>query len=193
MWGHRHGDAQDIEFGAWLADGRIENRLFAVDLGLDRCQRFLRRFASAEFEQAAEGAAEGAPMLAVVAAHGARLATRHLGLTPGTRIERQFQHRLQHFGVARFAPQDAANLGVDVGGDKRGDGGVMARQAEREVILQLLADRSCLAEHVAPVGENTQVAERSGAHLHQATGLDRGQQWVEKRRCVPHLRDQRLG
>ena len=57
---------------------------------------------------------------------------------PGARGEGQAQHGPQYIRVARFAPDDAADLGIDIGGHERGDGGVVTGQAEGEVVLQLL-------------------------------------------------------
>ena len=57
---------------------------------------------------------------------------------PGARRQGQPQHGPQNIGIARFAPHDAADLGVDIGGHERGHSRVMTSQAEREVILKLL-------------------------------------------------------
>ncbi len=109
------------------------------------------------------------------------------------RSQGEAQHGPQHIGVARFAPHDAADLGIDIGRHERGDGRVMTRQAKREIVLQLLLGRKAGTQDVPPTGENAQEAIGRAAQFDQAAGLGLGQLRFEKWGGAPDLGDQRLG
>src|SRR5690349_18999050 len=99
-----------------------------------------------------EPAGDGAPLLAVVSAHAAYSTNRDPLLCPSARLERKAQHGTQDLRIARLPPNNSANLGIDVGGNKSRNRSVVTSQAEREVVLQLLAMRKPGLQNVLPTG-----------------------------------------
>src|SRR6185295_19919339 len=100
--------------------------------------RLFRGSRVAEFLQASEATRDRAPMFAVMTADTANGADRDAVLCPGARREGKAQHGSQDVRVARFAPQNPTDLGIDIGGYERGDGRVMTSQAECKIPLELL-------------------------------------------------------
>ena len=144
----------------------------------------------AELEQVAQSARDGAPLLAVVAADAADGADRNAVFGPGARGEGQAQHGPQYVGIARVTPDDAADLGIDIGGHECSDGSVVTSQAEGEVVLQLLRWGQVRLADVLPIGEDAQEAVGRVAHLDEAAGFGgtRFQEWG----CGANLGDERL-
>jgi hypothetical protein len=93
------------------------------------------RSISASIQQITEAGRDGAPLLAVVAAHPADGADRDTLLAPAARFQRETQHGAQHFEVARFPPDQAADFGIHVGGHESCDGGMVTGETEREIVL----------------------------------------------------------
>src|SRR5450755_2755013 len=131
-------------------------------------------------------------MLAVVTADTANGADRDAVLRPGARREGQPQHWSQNIRVTRFAPRDPSDFGVDISGHERTDGGMMTSQTQCEIILELLLGRKTGAQHVPPVGENSQKAVRRVAQFDQAASFDCGQPRFQEWGGAPDLRDQSL-
>jgi hypothetical protein len=187
-----HREAQQVEFGVAFGGAFIEDRLFAIDLGFDGGLRFFGGNGIAEFEQVAQAARNGAPLFAVVAANAADGADGDAIFSPGARGESQAQHGSQYIGVARFAPDDAADFGIDIGRHERGDGSVVTGQAEGEVVLQLLLGVEVGAQDVLPIGENAQEAVGRVAEFDEAAGFGGGQPRFKEWGRAADLRDERL-
>jgi len=187
-----HREAQQVELGVAFGGDSIEDGLFPIDLGFDGGLRFFGCSGIAELEQAAQAGGNGAPLFPVVAANAADGADRDAVFRPGARAKGQSQHGPQYIGVARFAPDDAADLGIDIGGHERGDGRVVTGQAEGEVVLQLLLPLEVGVQDVLPVGENAQEAIGRVAVLDETAGFAGGQPRLQKRSRAANLRNESL-
>jgi hypothetical protein len=187
-----HREAQQVEFGIAFGGACIEHRLFAIDLGFDGGLGYLLELGDTASAEEAQAARNGAPLFAVVAANAADGADRDAVFSPGARGERQAQHGSQYIGVARFTPDDATDLSIDIGGHERGDGSVVTGQAEGEVVLQLLLGVEVGAQDVLPIGENAQEAVGRVAKFDEAAGFGGGQPRFKERGRAADLRDERL-
>jgi len=170
----------------------IEDRLFAVDLGFDGGLRFFGGDGIADFEQAAQASRNGAPLFAVVAANAADGADGDAIFSPGARGEGQAQHRPQYIGIARFAPDDAADFSIDIGRHERGDSRVVTGQAKGEVVLQLLLAVQVGPQNVLPIGENAQEAVGRVTEFDEAAAFGGGQLRFKEWGSAANLRDQRF-
>src|SRR5579864_2553092 len=102
------------------------------------------------------------------------------------------QHRSEDIGIARFAPHDPTDLGIDIGGHEGGDSGVMTSQAECEIILQLLLGREIGAQNVPPVGENSEKAAGRVAHFDKAARFRYAEARFQEWRSATDLHDKGL-
>src|SRR5262249_29096349 len=140
----------------------------------------------------ADGPAGGrAPLLAIVSADAADGTDRDAVLDPRARCQGEPEHSAEHVAIARFVPQDAPDFGVDVRGNEGRYSGVMAREAEGEVILELFIGRECGCEDVLPAREDAEEPVGRLAEPNQAAGF--GVRQAKEGRGVLDLRDKRLG
>ncbi len=93
---------------------------------------------------------------------------------------------------AGFAPGNAANFRIHIGGDESRHGGMVARQAQGEIILQLLFRRKAAAEEVLPTREDAQKALRRFAEFDQAARFRSGKSRLQEWRRIADLCDQRF-
>ena len=130
-------------------------------------------------------------MFSVVAADAANALQRDAFFGPFLGLESKFEHGAQDFGIFGVTPEDTANLGVHVGGDKATDGCLMAGEAEREIVLQLLFGREGFAEDVLPAAQDADKAVGGITQVDEALGFGFGQ---GKEGCrIANLREQGFG
>src|SRR5262249_35688971 len=146
---------------------RLKNSLFTIDLGFNYGLRLFGRGGVAELEQAPETAGDRAPPLALMAADAAPGANPDAGFGPAPRGTAEPEPWAKPAGVARLAPENAADFGVDIRRDECRDGRMVAGEAEREVILKLLLRGEAAAQNVLPVGENSEEPVGRGAEFDQ--------------------------
>jgi hypothetical protein len=127
----------------------------------------------AQLQHAPEPSRNRAPVLAIVTAHAAHRPGGNSFLGPAPRSQRKMKNRAKNFGIARLQPDNAANLCVDVRGNERANRCVMAREAESEVILQLLAMVEVWPVNVARVGEDAKKASGRVTEFNETPGLGR--------------------
>ena len=190
--GESHGEAEQVEFGAGFGGDGLEDCFLAIDFAFDGGEGFFGRCGVAEFEEAAEGAGDGAPLFAIVAADAADGADGDALLGPRAGGEGEAKHGAKNFGVARFAPEDAADFGIDVGGNESGDGGVVTGQTEGEVALELLFARKAGRQEVLPIGEDAEKTIGRETQFGEGGGLFELEAGLEEGRGVLDLGDEGL-
>jgi hypothetical protein len=98
---------------------------------------------------------------------------------------------MEDLRVTGFAPEDAADLGVHIGGDEGAYGGVVAGEAESKVVLELLFGAEAFTQDVLPTGEDAEKAVGSVPEADQAVRFGGGQE--QERGGVADLREEGFG